>query len=92
MNKTIEYYEKNAEVFAKNTTGIEFSDIQDRFLKYLNKGDHILDFGCGSGRDSLYFTQKGYKVDALDGSEKLAEIARKNSGINVRVMDFCEFE
>lgn len=28
----------------------------------------ILDFGCGSGRDTKYFLEHGYHVEAIDGS------------------------
>ena len=31
----------------------------------------ILDFGCGSGRDTKYFLEKGYQVAAIDGSAEL---------------------
>lgn len=36
---------------------------------------HIIDLGCGSGRDSKAFINKGYKVTAVDGSKELAKIA-----------------
>lgn len=48
------------------------------------------DFGCGSGRDTAYFLKKGYKVDAIDGSEKLCKIASDNTGIAVKHMLFQE--
>ena len=36
------------------------------FLKYMPKRGKILDLGCGSGRDSLYFQSIGYDVLAID--------------------------
>ena len=35
----------------------------------------ILDFGCGSGRDTKYFLEKGYQVAATDGSAELCRLA-----------------
>lgn len=90
MNDTLDYYEKNAEAFADGTVNVEFTDIQDRFIYLLPKNGYILDFGCGSGRDTKYFISKGFKVDAVDGSEKLCRIASKNTGITVRQMLFSE--
>jgi SAM-dependent methyltransferase len=38
--------------------------VYEPFLTLLPDNSHILDAGCGSGRDSLYFLQNGYKVKA----------------------------
>lgn len=92
MNKTINYYEKNADIYVVGTKDVAFVDVQNRFLSFLPKGGSILDFGCGSGRDTKYFISKGYKVDATDGSEKLCEIASENTGIKVGQMLFSELD
>lgn len=91
-NNTIDYYENNATSFADGTMDVQFTDIQNRFLSLLPQDGYILDFGCGSGRDTKYFITKGYKVDATDGSEKLCEIASKNTGIDVKHMLFSELD
>lgn len=44
--------------------------MQDQFLKLLPVDGMILDFGCGSGRDTKYFMDKDYKIDVIDGSEE----------------------
>ena len=92
MNKTLDYYDNNAKAFAENTSNIVFSEIQDTFLAELKNGASILDFGCGSGRDTCYFLKKGYKVTALDGSAELCRIAEAKTGIPVIQMDFNDFE
>ncbi len=56
---------------------------RDRALK-------ILDFGCGSGRDTKYFLDRGYSVTATDGSEELCRIASEYTGIQVQQMLFSE--
>ena len=92
INETLEFYNKNAQHFASSTADIEFSEIQDTFLAELKRGASILDFGCGSGRDTKYFLQKGYSVIALDGSAKLCRIAEEKVGIPVIQMDFNDFD
>ena len=92
MSETIDYYENNAQDFADSTADIEFSEIQDTFLAELKNGASVLDFGCGSGRDTRYFLKRGYKVIALDGSAELCKIAEEKTGVSVIHMDFNEFE
>ena len=91
-NKTLDYYNNNAHRFTSDTLDVEFSDIQDRFLAELQPGAFILDFGCGSGRDSRYFLKKGYKVEACDGSEEMVKTATRNAGIPVKQMLFSELD
>ena len=90
--QTLNYYNEKSELFVNDTAELEFSDIQDSFLKYLEKGSLILDFGCGSGRDSRYFLKKGYRVEAIDGSHEMVKIASKLTGLNVKQMMFSELD
>jgi 2-polyprenyl-3-methyl-5-hydroxy-6-metoxy-1,4-benzoquinol methylase len=57
-----------------------------KFLLKLPTGAYILDFGCGSGRDTKYFLGHGYKVDAIDGSDELVRYASEYTGNKVRKM------
>ena len=92
MDKTIEYYNKNAESFTAGTIAVEFTSTQDKFLKLFSSKAFILDFGCGSGRDTKYFLSKGFQVDPIDGSAELCKIAEKTAGIPVKQMLFTELE
>lgn len=89
-NHTLEYYDQNAKDFVQGTLSVDFKQTQDRFLAKLPAHAYILDFGCGSGRDTRYFLEKGYQVDATDGSEELCKIASDFTGIRVRQMLFEE--
>jgi SAM-dependent methyltransferase len=53
-------------------------------------GGHILDAGCGSGRDSRYFLQQGFRVTAFDATPELAARAAVVTGQPVQVMTFQE--
>lgn len=90
--KTIEYYNENVDKFVNDTQDVVFCATQDLFLSYLNEGDSILDFGCGSGRDTKYFLSKGYKVDAMDGSMEICKVASDYTGINVKCLLFNELD
>ena len=91
-NKTLEYYNEKSDLFAEDTVDLEFSSIQDSFLKYLEPESLILDFGCGSGRDSRYFMSKCFNVEAIDGSKEMVKIASKVTGLPVKQMMFNELD
>lgn len=92
MNQTLTYYNQNANSFVSETISVEFESVQKRFLEKLQPGVHILDFGCGSGRDTKYFLEQGFFVEATDGSEELVNIASKYTGIEVRRELFQELD
>lgn len=58
--KTIDYYNNHAEKFTHSTFNVEMDSLYQPFLALLPEHAHILDLGCGSGRDSLAFKNKGY--------------------------------
>jgi len=92
MNKTLQFYDQNAEAFVANTRKVDFSAVQDKFLDKVCKNGRILDFGCGSGRDSRYFLEHGYTVKAIDGSKELCQLASEYIGQPVQQMMFQEFD
>ena len=92
MQNTIEYYEQNVKSFIEGTLNVDFTEIQDAFLELLPEKARILDFGCGSGRDTKYFLEHGYSVDAMDGSLELCKAASDYTGIKVNHMYFHELD
>ena len=93
MDNTIEYYNSNYEQFVSSTISLDASSLHDYFIMHLDKGSKILDLGCGTGRDSYVFKGLGYDVVAIDGSQKMCEIASKLIGqevllVDIRMLDF----
>lgn len=85
---TLNYYNSNAAVFSETTKNVDFSEVQQIFIKHLLPDASILDFGCGSGRDTKYFLDQGYHVTATDGSEVICKMATDYTGIQVKQMLF----
>lgn len=92
MDNTLEYYNQNADEFVQGTLSVDLKQTQNRFLEKLISEAYILDFGCGSGRDTKYFLESGYQVDATDGSEELCKMASNYTGISVKRMLFEELD
>lgn len=91
-SKTLEYYEKEADKFAEHTRYADMRENQERFLSYMERGSCILDFGCGSGRDSKYFLDRGFLVEASDGSRRLCRLAEEFTKIPVKHMLFHDLK
>ena len=89
---TLDYYNKNAKKFITGTISVDFGIVQNRFLDKLHQGAEILDYGCGSGRDTKYFLEQGYKVTAIDGSQELCKLASEYTGIPVKHMLFRDLD
>lgn len=90
--KTLTYYNTYAQSFTQSTLNVDFTAIQNKFLDKLPARAFILDFGCGSGRDTRYFLDRCYRVEAIDGSEELCRLAGEYTGIEVKCMLFQELQ
>jgi SAM-dependent methyltransferase len=82
------YYLENAQEFYEGTVNLDMKYHYKSFLKVIPKGGKILDAGCGSGRDSIYFKREGYIVVAFDYSEALVKLASNLIGSPVLHMSF----
>ena len=91
-NQTLNYYNENAEEFFTSTKDANMQELYIAFTGYIPSGGHILDLGCGSGRDSKTFIDMGYLVTAIDGSRELCELASAYIGKEVYCMDFMNVD
>ena len=90
--RTLSYYDENASAFCEGTRNADMSEMRGRFLQYLKPGALILDAGCGSGRDSKFFLESGYRVVALDGSKEMCRQASAYLGQEVQCRIFEEID
>ena len=88
---TLDYYNSHADGFRSDTIHASMSALQEEFLEMLPAGGRILDLGCGPGRDTRLFLERGFKVTAVDGSEELCRLAEDFTGQPVICSTFQEF-
>jgi len=88
---TSAFYVNNAQAYFEETLAYEINQIRDRFVSLLPNTrfntPHILDLGCGAGRDSKDFIDAGFTVTALEASQDLAILAEAFIGqavMNIR--------
>lgn len=85
---TIDYYDNNSDAFFAATVHADMAETRTRFLQHVPAGGHILDAGCGSGRDTAAFINAGYRVTAFDASEEMVRRAIEHSRVPVIQMTF----
>lgn len=86
--KTLNYYNQHAQTFSDSTLNVDMSALYAEFLPLIPKHGHILDAGCGSARDAMYFKQQGFTVSAFDASENIAKLASNYLQQTVEVKAF----
>lgn len=61
-------------------------------LKYAPKNAQLLELGCGNGRDSVFFYEKGMRVKAIDACKSEIEYLKANyakNNLEFENADFC---
>lgn len=87
-----DYYQINFMKYYSETFSIDPTSFLGPLLKYLSVGASILDIGCGSGRDLLWFKNKGFQATGLERASKLAELAGQRSGCPIVEGDFVDYD
>lgn len=86
------YYDENYQEYFKNTIDADMSEMIEKFLSYLKPGARILDAGCGVGRDTKVFLQKGYEVEAFDSSIQMVRLSSEYTGLLTRFLRFEDMD
>jgi SAM-dependent methyltransferase len=92
VDPTLAYYDEFGCDFAAATVAVDMADLRRRFLAQIPPGGSILDAGCGSGRDSKAFSDLGYRVQAMDGSRTMVELATALTGRPARLLRFEDLD
>jgi 2-polyprenyl-3-methyl-5-hydroxy-6-metoxy-1,4-benzoquinol methylase len=79
------FYEHRAAEYAATTSKVDLQHLYSVFERHVTKGSRVLDVGCGSGRDIVALSQRGFHVDGLDYSAPMASIATERTGKHVVV-------
>lgn len=92
--QTLAHYEHHAEEFWQATRSHDVSQNIAALLQHIEATPpfELLDFGCGPGRDLKTFKELGHRPTGLEGSARLAAMARDYSGCPVLEQNFLELD
>jgi len=90
--RTLAHYDQNADAFWEGTREHDVRQNIDALLAHISAPPplDLLDFGCGPGRDLRTFKALGHRVIGLEGSPRLAAMARTVSGCEVLAQSFLQ--
>ncbi|ABC63651.1 class I SAM-dependent methyltransferase [Erythrobacter litoralis] len=88
---TIAFYQERAPHYTLSF-GQAPSRHLDAFLDRLRSSAHILELGCGGGRDSRHIIERGFDLDATDGVAAMARKANERWNVGARVMRFDQLD
>jgi SAM-dependent methyltransferase len=91
-SETIQFYDTNAEDYCKSTLETDMESLYIPFLELIPVGGKILDAGCGSGRDTKAFLERGYFVTSFDASARMVELSSHLTGLQTHHMRFQDVD
>ena len=94
MTRTLNHYTRTADGFKEGTWDHDVTQNYQALLDAI-EGDApytILDFGCGPGRDLVYFQSLGHIPVGLDGSPAFVDMAKEETGCEVLHQDFLSLD
>src|SRR5438309_10878337 len=89
---TLIFYREHASDFVESTATLDLGELYKPFLDHLRPGVHILDAGCGSGRDTKAFLDRGFVVTAIDASPEMARATTALTHQPCQVLPFQEMD
>jgi SAM-dependent methyltransferase len=95
MNKQVresDFYSQHCREYCQRTFGADMSEVLILLAKHLRPGSHILDAGCGSGRDLLWFKKRGFEVTGFERSPQLAALAGQHAECEIIEGDFEHYD
>jgi SAM-dependent methyltransferase len=88
---TIAFYQARAPHWVFHSGDAQSHQL-DTFLDRLTPGAHVLELGCGGGRDAARMRERGFVVDATDATPALVTRANQAFDLGARVMAFHELD
>lgn len=86
------WHENNLEFFSDRTLSIDMTEKYELFLPLMPKEGHILEAGCGPGRDVKYFLSEGFEVTAYDASPSMVKYASELTEQDILQMEHNELD
>lgn len=86
--KTIAAYDKNIDAYVKLTARNKPDAALLAFMRRVTPGGLVLDLGCGPAASSAMMREHGLRVDPVDASPEMVQLANDTYDIGARIARF----
>ncbi|MGB0867777.1 MAG: class I SAM-dependent DNA methyltransferase [Granulosicoccaceae bacterium] len=91
-DKTIEVYNAQVEDYLEVVQQHAADPGLEQFMAWLEPDDLVLDLGCGPAHASAAMREEGLRVDPVDASPAMVEMANKQFQIGARLATFDDID
>ncbi len=91
-DETIAAYNKQVEAYADLVSDTPPDPLLVAFSEQVEAGGHVLDLGCGPGKEAAELRSRGFSVDAVDASPEMVRLANRSHCIDARQASFDDIE
>lgn len=88
--ETIRVYDGQVEAYVNLLADQPLDECLRRFIRRIKPKGHVLDLGCGPGLDAAVMRDNGLRVDAVDASLAMVQLANSKFDLNARQARFEE--
>jgi len=92
LTKCLDYYETFHESYHRRTFFVDPEPFLAPLAELLPPDALVFDVGCSSGRDMLWFKQRGFRVMGLERSASLCRMARLHTDAAIIEADYRDFD
>ena len=79
------WYDNAPTTWIDTTRKVDVSSHYQRFVPLLRPNAHVLEIGCGAGRDAKHFNDLFLRITAIDASPTMCDETRAHAGPEVKV-------
>lgn len=91
-DETIAAYNNQVEAYADLVGETPPDPLLAVFAAQVKPGGHILDLGCGPGKEAAELHDRGFSVDAVDASPEMVRLANQAHNIGARQASFDDMD
>ncbi len=84
-NSPRSWYDNAPTTWIDTTREVDVSSHYQRFVPLLRPNAHVLEIGCGAGRDAKHFNDLFLRITAIDASPTMCDETRAHAGPEVKV-------